>query len=176
MTLVSDDMTSGEMTFGRLDRNSTALPSTLPLILSKQGVLTIYIGNQKFCLRNQMARAMGWDLRRCNFSTLLSLFRWFGYTLELLSSRPKVISPETRVTSPEIFIMSPLILSHVARNFIMLKKILKSKLKENSCGILLICVYILKFNIVFSLSYSTQAKVPFYSKVFFCNFIGYLER
>ena len=30
MTLVS-----GEMTFGRLDRNSTALPSTLPLILSK---------------------------------------------------------------------------------------------------------------------------------------------
>ena len=150
MTLVSDDMTSGEMTFGRLDRNSTALPSTLPLILSKQGVLTIYIGNQKFCLKNQMARAMGWDLRRCNFSTLLSLFRWFGYTLELLSSRPKVISPkvispETRVTSPEIFIMSPLILSHVARNFIMLKKILKSKLKENSCGIRLICVYILKF-------------------------------
>ena len=150
MTLVSDDMTSGEMTFGRLDRNSTALPSTVPLILSKQGVLTIYIGNQKFCLRNQMARATGWDLRRCNFSTLLSLFRWFGYTLELLSSRPKVISPEvispeTRVTSPEIFIMSPLILSHVARNFIMLKKILKSKLKENSCGILLICVYILKF-------------------------------
>ena len=40
MTLVS-----GEMTFGRLDRNSTALPSTLPLILSKQGVLTIYTGN-----------------------------------------------------------------------------------------------------------------------------------
>ena len=45
VTLVWDDMTPGEMTFGRLDRNSIALPCTLPLILSKQGVLTIYIGN-----------------------------------------------------------------------------------------------------------------------------------
>ena len=45
MTLVSGDTTSAEMTFGRLDRNSTALPSTLRLILSKQGILTIYIGN-----------------------------------------------------------------------------------------------------------------------------------
>ena len=70
MTLVS-----GEMTFGRLDRNSTALPSTLPLILSKQGVLTIHTEIRKFCLKNQTARAMGWDLRRCNFSTLLRLFR-----------------------------------------------------------------------------------------------------
>ena len=34
---------------------------------------------------------------------------------ELQSSRPKVISPETRVMSPEIH-------SHVARNLIMLKK------------------------------------------------------
>ena len=47
MIKISRDMTlvSGEMTLGRLDRNSTALPSTLPLILSKQGVLTIYTGN-----------------------------------------------------------------------------------------------------------------------------------
>ena len=39
------------------------------------------------------------------------------------SSRPKVTSPE--VMSPETRVMSPDILSHVARNFIMLKKILK---------------------------------------------------
>ena len=42
---------------------------------------------------------------------------------ELRSSRPKVISPE--VMSPENRVMSPEIYSHVARNFIMLKKILK---------------------------------------------------
>ena len=47
MIKISGDVTlvSGEMTFGRLGRNSTALPCTLPLILWKQGVLTIYIGN-----------------------------------------------------------------------------------------------------------------------------------
>ena len=45
VTLVSGDMTPGEMTFGRLGRNSTALLCTLPLILSIQRVLTIYIGN-----------------------------------------------------------------------------------------------------------------------------------
>ena len=47
MIKISGDVTlvSGEMTFGRLGRNSTALPCTLPLILSKQRVLTIYIGN-----------------------------------------------------------------------------------------------------------------------------------
>ena len=39
---------------------------------------------------------------------------WSG----LRSSLPKVVSPETRVMSPEIY-------SHVARNFIMLKNILK---------------------------------------------------
>ena len=41
----------------------------------------------------------------------------------LRSSRLKVISPE--VMSPETRVMSPEIYSHVARNFIMLKKILK---------------------------------------------------
>ena len=74
VTLVSGDMTPGEMNFGRLDLNSNALPCTLPLILSKQGVLTIYIGNPETLPEKSMARAMGWDLTRCNFSTLLRLF------------------------------------------------------------------------------------------------------
>ena len=54
MTLVS-----GEMTFGRLDRNSTALPSTLPLILSKQGVLTIYTGNPEILPEKSNASCHG---------------------------------------------------------------------------------------------------------------------
>ena len=47
----------------------------------------------------------------------------FQVSVALRSSRPKVISPE--VMSPETRVMSPEIYSDVARNFIMLKKIIK---------------------------------------------------
>ena len=76
VTLVWGDMTPGEMTFGRLDHNSTALPCTLPLILSKQGVLTIYIGNPETLPEksNGSRHGLGFDEMQFLYSFTIRLF------------------------------------------------------------------------------------------------------
>ena len=63
---------------------------------------------------------ISWPTDKCRLSAA-----WLYGQVARKSSRPKSCRPKPESCRPKFIVMSPDILSHVARNFIMLKKILK---------------------------------------------------